>query len=202
MKVLVAIIVPPLLEHLRMFFLPGIQVNDGSTRGLGSSCPYPSPGGAVDTQRTRTQTVELDGGRQATFRVFGSGPPMFFFVGGPGLPAMLQLADAEILQERFDVYLIDPHGSGGSSPPADPSAYDHFGHARFYDEVRRALGLERVSIAGESFGGVTALTYSAMYPEVVERCIAVSALALGEDVAGEDSAEQAERGLSRHAGAP
>lgn len=148
------------------------------------------------------QAVELDGGRQATYRAFGSGPPLFFFVGGPGFPAMLQLPDALILQERFAVHLVDPHGSGGSSPPADPGAYDHLGHARFYDEVRRALGLERVSIGGESFGGVMAITYSAMYPEVVERCVAVSVFALGEDVSGEDTEEELERNLSRHADAP
>ncbi len=148
-----------------------------------------------------SETVELGDGRQGTFDVFGSGEPLLSFVGGPGFPAMNNLPDAEILQEWFTVFLIDPHGSGGSAPPTDPGEYDHFGHARFYDEVRRALGLERVSVEGTSFGGVMALTYAASYPEVVERCIAVSALALGEDIAGEDAAEEYERNLSRHAGA-
>ncbi len=154
-----------------------------------------------DTDRV-TRTVSLEGGRQATYEVFGSGEPLLYFAGGPGLPAILNLADAELFQDRFAVYLIDPHGSGGSTPPADPSAYDHVGHARFYDEVRRALGLERVSVGGVSFGGIMALTYAAMYPDPVDWCLAVSARAVGEDIADENAAEELERNLSRHAGAP
>jgi pimeloyl-ACP methyl ester carboxylesterase len=33
-------------------------------------------------------------------------------------------ADAELFAERFTCYLIDPHGSGGSTPPQDEIAYD------------------------------------------------------------------------------
>jgi proline iminopeptidase len=147
------------------------------------------------------ETVTLEGGRRATYAVFGNGPPLLYFVGGPGLPAMGNVFDAELLQDRFAVYLIDPHGSGGSTPPGDPSEYDHFGHARFYDEVRRALGLDRVAVGGVSFGGTMSLTYASLHPDVVERCIAVSALALGEDVGGEDVEEEFERNLARHADA-
>jgi proline iminopeptidase len=150
------------------------------------------------------EVVELGDGRRASVHVFGEGQrqPLLYFVGGPGLPAMLNLIDAELLQDLFRVYLIDPHGSGESTPPADPSTYDHLGHAAFYDEVRRALGLERISVGGSSFGAVVALTYAAQYPEVVDRCLAVSARATGEDIAGEDAEREMERNLSRHAAAP
>ena len=92
------------------------------------------------TELPTERIVALDGGQRATFRVFGDGDPLLSFPGGPGFPAMLQLDDEELLRDRFAVHLIDPHGSGGSSPPDDPAAYDHLGHARFYEEVRRALG--------------------------------------------------------------
>ena len=151
---------------------------------------------------TSVDTVELDGGRQATYAVFGSGEPLLYFAGGPGFPAMLNLLDAELLQDRFAVYLIDPHGSGGSTPPSDLSAYDHIGHAGFYDEVRRRLGLARVSVGGVSFGADVALTYASLYGGVVDRCIAVSARAVGEDIQSDDAADEFERNLSRHAGAP
>jgi pimeloyl-ACP methyl ester carboxylesterase len=151
----------------------------------------------VGTQRT----VDLRHGRQATIEVIGDGPPMFWFEGGPGLPARLSRPDAQLFADSFAVYLIDPHGSGGSTPPADLSQYDHMGHARFYDEVRTALGFDKVTIAGLSFGGTVALTYTSLFPEATIRCIAVSAFALGTDVdAGEAEAEM-ERMLSRHAAA-
>jgi alpha/beta hydrolase fold len=86
--------------------------------------------------------VRLRGGRQASYEVVGAGEPLLMFPGGPGLPAAIVRADAELLADRFCSYLLDPHGSGASTPPPDPAAYDHCGHADFYEEVREALGLE------------------------------------------------------------
>jgi len=148
------------------------------------------------------QMVELGEGRQATFEVAGSGPPMFWFEGGPGLSARLSRPEARLLSDSFAVYLVDPHGSGGSTSPVDAMQYDHIGHARFYDTVRRALGLDHVTIAGISFGGTVALTYSSMFPEATVRCLAVSAYALGTEVDEGEAAAEMELMLSRHAGAP
>lgn len=149
--------------------------------------------------------VKLPEGRIATYEVIGSGgEPLLTFVGGPGLAARLMRADAKLFAERFTCYLIDPHGSGGSTPPQDETAYDFVGHARFYEEVRGALGLGSVSVHGVSFGGSVALTYAALFPEVTTRCVAVSAFAVGEELdeaEGGDAAAEMEAALARHASA-
>ena len=153
---------------------------------------------AIGEQRT----VALGRGRQATVEVIGSGPPLFWFEGGPGLPARLSRPDAHLLGDSFAVHLIDPHGSGGSTPPDDPSHYDHVGHAHFYNEVRRALGLARVSIAGVSFGGTVALTYTSLFPDATVRCVAVSPFGIGAEIDEGETAAEMERMLSRHSSAP
>jgi pimeloyl-ACP methyl ester carboxylesterase len=148
--------------------------------------------------------VGLSGGRQASYEVVGNGEPLLMFPGGPGLPAAIVRADAALLADRFTSYLIDPHGSAGSTPPADPSAYDHRGHAAFYDGVRAALGLERVSVHGVSFGGTVALTYAALFPERTVRCLPVSAFAFGveaDEARGGEAEAEMEAMLARHAGA-
>lgn len=147
-------------------------------------------------------SVELGGGRRAAYEVLGDGEPLLYFQGGPGLSAVPLRDDALLLSDRFAVHLIEPHGLGGSTAPSDPSLYGHVGHARFYDEVRRALGLERATVMGLSFGATVALSYAALFPEVAVRCISVAARATGAESAGEESAEEMERFLSRHAGAP
>jgi proline iminopeptidase len=146
--------------------------------------------------------VELADGRHASYEVVGEGEPIFYFQGGPGFSASLLRDEAEVLTDRYAVYLIDPHGSGGSSPPADPSQYDHMGHARFYDEVRRALGLERITVMGISFGSLVALTYAALFGEATIRCIAIASRAVGAEQEGEEQAEEMQRFLARHEGAP
>ena len=148
------------------------------------------------------RTAELEGGRVASYEVSGEGDALLWFHGGPGLPAWLSRPTAKLLGDAFSVYLIDPHGSGGSTPPADAIDYDAQGHARFYDEVRRALGLERVTVGGISFGGTVALTYAALFPDVVARCIAASAGGFGPELDEGDAAAETERAIARHAGAP
>ena len=147
-------------------------------------------------------SVELSGGRRASYEVVGQGEPLLYFPGGPGEGAGLLRDDAALLRDRFAVHLIDPHGSGGSTPPSDPSAYDHIGHARFYEEVRRALRLERPSVMGFSFGSMVALTYAALFPDIAARCIAIAARAVGEDEQGAEAEQEMERMLARHQDAP
>lgn len=148
------------------------------------------------------ETVGLPGGRRASYEVVGSGEPALYFQGGPGFSASLLRDDAELLADRFAVHLIDAPGSGGSSPPEDPSGYDHIGHARFYDEVREALGIETATIMGISFGGTVAVTYAALFPQSTTRCVAIATRVTGEEVAGEESAAEMQELLARHADAP
>ena len=148
------------------------------------------------------ESVALPDGGRAAYEVMGAGEPLLYFQGGPGFSAKLLRDDAALLADRFAVHLIDPHGSGGSTPPGDPAADDHLGHARFYEAVRRALGLGRVTVMGISFGSLVALTYAALFPETAARCIAVAARAVGEEEQGAEAEQEMEQMLSRHAQAP
>jgi proline iminopeptidase len=148
------------------------------------------------------ESVALPDGRQASYEVVGRGEPALYFQGGPGFTAKLLRDDAELLADRFAVHLIDPPGTGGSSAPPDRSEYDHLGHARFYDEVRRALGIEAATIMGISFGGLVAVSYAALFPEATTRCVAIATRITGAEVVGDEAAEEMRELMARHADAP
>jgi proline iminopeptidase len=123
------------------------------------------------------------------------------FPGGPGFAADYMRPDAELVADQLQSFLIDPHGSGRSSPPADPSGYTPEGYARFYEDVREALGLEKVVVVGHSFGAITGLVYSALFPERVTRFVCVAGSALSAETAdpeSDEAREQWEAALSRH----
>jgi proline iminopeptidase len=152
-----------------------------------------------------TQIVALPGGRAASYEVIGSGRPALMLAGGPGFSASYMNGDAELLSEVLCSYLIDPHGSGSSTPPADPADYSPEGHARFYEEVRQALALPEVVVLGHSFGGTTALTYAALFPQSTAECVAVAAFGTGPDADAQDGGDaeaEFEALLARHAGSP
>jgi proline iminopeptidase len=152
-----------------------------------------------------TQIVALPGGRTASYEVIGSGPPALMFAGGPGFSAAYMNGDGELLSDALCSYLIDPHGSGSSTPPANPADYSAEGHARFYEEVRQALALPAVVVLGHSFGATTALTYAALFPHRTSACVAVAAFGVGPDADAQHGGEaeaEAEALLARHAGSP
>src|ERR1022692_1777617 len=119
-------------------------------RGWGSSSVARRGAGSM------TEAVGLPGGRAASYEVIGSGRPALMFAGGPGFSAAYMTGDAELLSDVLCSYLIDPHGSGSSTPPADPADYSPEGHARFYEEARRALALPQVAVLGPSSGATPA----------------------------------------------
>jgi proline iminopeptidase len=121
------------------------------------------------------------------------------FAGGPGFSAAYMNGDAELLSDVLCSYLIDPHGSGSSTPPADPADYSPEGHARFYEQVRQALALPEVTVVGHSFGATTALTYAALFPQSTARCVAVAAFGIGPGAGAHDGG-QADAGGRGNAG--
>ena len=149
--------------------------------------------------------VALAGGRVASYQVIGNGRPALMFAGGPGFAASYMTGDAELLSDTLQSYLIDPHGSGSSTPPADPADYSPEGHARFYEEVRQALGLPAAVVLGHSFGATTALTYAALFPASTQACVAVAAFGIGPDADAQEGGEaeaEFDALLTRHAGSP
>jgi proline iminopeptidase len=152
-----------------------------------------------------TEIITLPDGRSASYHVIGTGRPALMFAGGPGFTAAYMDGDAELLSGTLRSYLIDPHGSGSSTPPADPADYSPDGHARFYEDVRQALGLPRLVVLGHSFGATTALTYAALFPESTAACVAVAGFGIGPAADADHGAAaeaESEALLRRHAGAP
>lgn len=122
--------------------------------------------------------------------------------GGPGESAVELLDDltgdlAEVLDHRALV-VFDARGVGQSDPITCPRPTDatgvstcaeHLGPARaFYatadsvadlEAVREALGIERFSLSGVSYGTATALGYARAHPEHVQRLVLDSPVPFG-----------------------
>ena len=112
--------------------------------------------------------IAVDGYR-VWYRIVGGGAgheciPLLILHGGPGAPHdYLENLQALASEERRVVF-YDQLGCGRSDQPDDPALCVV---SRFVDEVetvRRALGLERVHILGQSWGGMLAQEYALRQP--------------------------------------
>jgi len=122
------------------------------------------------------EALTTQDGRKLAYKRVGSGPTLVCHGGGPGFSS-LYLGDLGGLDERLELILLDPRGTGGSDRPADPRDYAIDDYVADIEELRRHLALERIDLLGHSHGGVVALAYAARHPDRVERLILASTLA-------------------------
>jgi pimeloyl-ACP methyl ester carboxylesterase len=122
--------------------------------------------------------VVVHGYRRA-YRMRGSGPPLLLLHGmacdsSTWFPVMDQLA------EHFTVIAPDLLGHGESDKPnAD---YSLGGFANGMRDLLTILGIDKVTVAGHSFGGGVAMQFAYQFPERTERVVLVSSGGLGPEV--------------------
>ena len=118
--------------------------------------------------------VDVVGGK-VWYQLVGSGnkTPLVTLHGGPGFPHNSLAPLAELYVER-PVLFYDQLGCGNSERPTDRTLWEI---PRFIDELvslRKALGLERISVFGHSWGTMLAVDYYLSHPEGIEKLILAS----------------------------
>jgi proline iminopeptidase len=136
-------------------------------------------------------------GRTVEWEAVGAGEPLLWIEGGPGLPAHLARPDVALISDRFRCYLVNAPGCGRTSPPAEPDGYGLDGHVRFFDEVRRALGLGPITVMGHSWGGLVAVAYAAAVPDAVQRLVVIDGYLGNGSVEASEAEAERERALDR-----
>jgi L-proline amide hydrolase len=99
------------------------------------------------------------------YRIVGGGAvheniPLLTLHGGPGIPHDYILDMAALASDTRRVIFYDQLGCGRSDQPNNPSLWTIERTVKEIDIVRRALGLEKVHLWGQSFGGLFALEYA------------------------------------------
>ncbi len=119
------------------------------------------------------------GGVRTHLHDAGDGPPLLLLHGsGPGVSAWANWRGVlPRLAESFRVVAPDQLGFGATGRPAD----GRFGRRAWTEHaiaVLDALGLERVSVVGNSMGGAIALSMAAARPELVDRLVLMGTVGL------------------------
>lgn len=125
------------------------------------SAVNPEIGTSVDTNGFATNYLET-----------GSGDPVVFIHGsGPGVTAYANWRlSLPLLADRFHCYAPDMVGFGFTDRPAGIS----YGLQAWVDQILAfldALGLQKVSLVGNSFGGAIALRFAVDHPDRVDRLV-------------------------------
>jgi proline iminopeptidase len=113
-------------------------------------------------------------GLEMHYRTAGSGAPIVFLSGGPGLEVDYILPAAEGLPTSYERIFLEQRGTGRSRP-AKLSA-ENLSLKLVVDDLealRIHLKQDRLLLLGHSWGGMLAMAYAAAYPDRVDRLILV-----------------------------
>jgi len=172
----------PLMTHARIIALVLMLASCASPTMRDASSPAPSgaiPSGAVPSQTVAASPdlmVEVDGARLRV-RIEGpqKAPPIILI---HGFTFSLETWDgwAKDLARDHRVIRYDLSGHGLSDP--DPSArYGTLDRVRQLKALMDRLGVARATLAGNSFGGLVAWNFAALYPDRVDRLILIDSAA-------------------------
>jgi len=109
----------------------------------------------------------------------GSGPALLLIHGIAGSSTTWREV-MPTLAGRFTVVAPDLIGHGHSAKPVGD--YSLGAHASGMRDLLGALGIERATVVGQSFGGGVALQLAYQHPEICERLVLVDSGGLGREV--------------------
>ncbi len=112
--------------------------------------------------------IEVDGHQVWYRRIGEGGVPLLLLHGGPGA-GHDDLEPLAGLAENRAVIFYDQLGCGRSDQPHDPLLWRIERFVREVDRVRAALGLDRVHILGQSWGG-PADTSAGIRADILSAC--------------------------------
>jgi len=99
--------------------------------------------------------VQLSDGASLNVEEVGDGPPLIVLHGGPGLDHTMFRPYLDPLGQDVQLVYVDERGQGRSDR-VDPQTLSVEVFARDVDLVANALGLDRFSLLGHSFGAIIA----------------------------------------------
>ena len=141
------------------------------------------------------ETFPGAGGQSLSYMRRGSGALLVCVPGGPGLDPEAYFAGVELT--GVEMLIFAPRGTALSTPPESSDGYRIAGYVEDLECLRVHLGLDRLTLYGNSYGGSVALAYASRHPDRVDGLI-ISNAAVRVDQAFEDAAARACERLVAH----
>jgi len=130
------------------------------------------PGQTVPHTKGVVHTEQVDLGYE-TFGTRGTALPVIAVNGGPGLSHayMVQNDLWERVAKNRLVVFYDQRGIGSSKRLQPGASQSMDAQVADLEAVRQTLGLDKVTLVGDSYGGLLSMAYAAAHPEHVARLV-------------------------------
>lgn len=132
-------------------------------------------------------------GTSLYYEVIGSGEPIVFLHGGPGMSHDQFLPHVLPLAEKHQLIFFDQRLSGRSSGHVDSSAVTLQHFIDDIDGIRKAFNIGKMNLLGHSWGAFLAMEYAIRYPDNLKSLLLVNSISASATLAQEANLAVASR---------
>ena len=132
------------------------------------------------TSTTSTGSYAEVNGVKIWYVIKGSGDPIVLIPGGPGNSHIYFTPWFDELAKSHKVIYFDAFGRGKSDRAKDSTEYSFSRDVKDLEGLRKALGIDKWTVLGHSYGGMVAQAYALEYPNSVNKLILSNTFYSGE----------------------
>ena len=119
------------------------------------------------------ENVEINGVNHYIKKI-GKGEPVVVLHGGPGLFHNYLVANFEKLAEKYQIIFYDQRGCGKTDFPKDTTTITIQNFVDDLEAIRVHLKIEKMNLAGHSWGAILAINYAKQFPNNLNKLILIS----------------------------
>ncbi len=119
------------------------------------------------------ETVSINGVNHYIVKM-GNGEPILVLHSGPGLFHNYLTSSFEKLAADYQIIFYDQRGCGKTDFPSDTSSINLNQYVEDLEVIRNYLKIDKLNLAGHSFGAVLAINYGKKYPDRLKKLILIS----------------------------
>lgn len=142
------------------------------------SCKNDNSADSISEQTTSNldvveENVEINGVKHFIKKI-GKGEPIVVLHGGPGLFHNYLVAHFEKLAEKYQIIFYDQRGCGKTDFPKDTTSITIQNFVEDLEAIRVHLKIEKMNLAGHSWGAILAINYAKLFPNNLNKLILIS----------------------------
>ena len=115
------------------------------------------------------------------YKIIGEGEPLIVVHGGPGMAHNYLLPKFNRLAKNNQLIFYDQRACGKTNGEQSPEKITMNNLVKDLEELRVTFGVDKMNLAGQSFGGLIALNYAIKYPQNLKKLLILESAPAGSE---------------------
>ena len=159
------------MNILRICFISLVLITVQSCKN--DSTPTETVEQEISLLEISEETIDINGVSHYIKKI-GKGEPLVILHGGPGGFHNYLISSFEKLAEQYQIIFYDQRGCGKTAFPKDTTTITVENFVADLEAIRQHLKIEKINLAGHSWGAILAINYAKKFPNHLNNLILIA----------------------------